>query len=646
MQQTARVIVRRTALLASLSLLLVGLAGAPAQADPAGQRVAGPRVEVLRGTTPATSPRTQALRGSNLLVGDPATTHYSTWNVDYVGSWTVPARAAFQRAVDTWAGIMHSAVPIKVHAEFADLGPGVLGSAGPDGLDQDPALGDGVSYYPDPLADAIAGTDLAPGYDDIDAAFSSTEPDIYYGTDGNPPAGFIDFESVVLHELGHGLGITGSSDYDSGIGTFDAQPLIFDRFLESADGTALLSLPNSSTELGTAYTSPVFWRGPQAEAAYGGGHVPLYAPSTWEPGSSIAHLDESTFPTGAADSLMTPFLDNQEVVHRPGPVLLGLLRDMGWSTTLGVPGAPTGVKGTGLPNQVNLSWTKAAENGLAITGNTIDWTDNGVASGSLAVGAVTSAVIGGLVEGHTYTFTVAASNGMGTGPASAPSAGIVTAADATAPTITTVPLAGYNLGATVGLRYAGSDTGSGIASYDVRYRRAAFNSGFGALTYPATWQATTATVRVMTALPGYTSCFSARSRDGGGNTSAWSAERCTSTPLDDRSLAASTGWTRATSSAYYRSTLTSTRASGRTLTRTSVQARRLYLVATTCSGCGTVGVYWNGVLQRTISLNASTTTYKHVISLKDFGVVRSGTVVVKTLNTGRTYIDGLDLSRA
>jgi hypothetical protein len=378
---------------------------------------------------------------------------------------------------------------------------------------------------------------------------------------------------------------------------------------------------------------------------YGGNRVPMYAPSTWEPGSSIAHLDETTFASGDGDSLMTPYLENQEVVHRPGPVLLGLFRDLGWQTTLGVPGAPTAVTGTGLPDQVTLSWTRAPENGLAITRNTIVWTDDGATGGTLDVGDVTTAVIGGLVEGHTYAFTVTATNALGAGPASVPSAGIVTAADSTPPTISTVPLAVYNLGANVGLRYSGSDVGSGVASYDVRYRRAAFNGGFGALTYPATWQRTTATVRVMTASPGYTSCFSARSRDAAGNTSAWSAERCTSTPLDDRGLLASTGWTRALSSAYYRSTLTSTRLSGRTLTRTSVQARRLYLVATTCAGCGTVAVYWNGVWQRNVSLNAASTTYRHVIGLKDFGSVRSGTLVLKTLNTGRTYIDGVDLSR-
>ncbi len=145
---------------------------------------------------------------------------------------------------------------------------------------------------------------------------------------------------------------------------------------------------------------------------------------------------------------------------------------------------------------------------------------------------------------------------------------------------------------------------------------------------------------------GYTYCLSARTRDNAGNTSEWSAERCTSIALDDRALSASGGWGRSTSSVYYGGTVTSTTRQGVTLTRTGVQTRRLALVATTCRGCGTVGVYWNGKLLRTISLNSSATSHRRVLTIADFGGVRSGTLTIRTLNTGRTFVDGLALSRA
>jgi hypothetical protein len=218
--------------------------------------------------------------------------------------------------------------------------------------------------------------------------------------------------------------------------------------------------------------------------------------------------------------------------------------------------------------------------------------------------------------------------------------------DTVLPTVATTPTPVFSLATTVGLRYAAADTnGSGIANYDVRYRLAVWNAGFGAMTYPAGWQKTTAAGVSLTAAKGRTYCLSVRSRDKAGNLSGWSAERCTGVALDDRSLAASRGWSRGTSWAYYGHTFTSASRTGVTLTRTGVQARRLTLVATTCHGCGTVGIYWNGKLLKTIVLNASTTTLHRTISIIDFGSPHAGTLTIKTLNTRRTYIDGLATSR-
>lgn len=653
---------RRTALITALALVLLGLTVNPAQAVPTAAHRHGHLTPVYRApSTPGSS--TPALRRDTVVGGEPATTKYSTWQVTYTAGFTGhdDAKAAFQAAVDIWASIVHSSVPITVHADFKNLGnPNLLGQAGPGGYNQEAAIGDGVSYYPDALSDALAGTNVYPGEYDISAEFNSGASNIYYGTDGVlPSVNDVDFESIVLHELGHGLGFSGSSWYDQGTskGSWDCQDTtigvcqsagyeIYDTFLETTAGARLnTTYANDSTALGTAYLSPVFWGGANAKAANGGAHVKMYTPNPWEGGSSIAHMDDATYPAGNVNSLMTPFLANNEVVHRPGPVVLGIFQDMGWVTTLDVPGKVTGLVGHGSGGTVSLSWTAPSENGNRITGYRIEYTDNGVAQSPIDV-VGTSRTVTGLTDGHSYVFTVKAQNALGYGPASDPTPAIVPAPDTTAPTVATAALPIYTLGSTVGLRYLGSDSGSGIASYDVRYRRAAFNGAFGALAYPSSWQATTATVRVIGSQPGYTYCFSVRSRDAAGNVSLFSAERCTATALDDRALVASSKWTRAPSSAYYLNTVTSTRTTGQTLTRSSVQARRIYLVATTCTTGGTVGVYWNGTLLRTVSLNASSTTYKKVILIKDFGAVRSGTLVIKALNTGRTYIDGVSLSRA
>ena len=72
--------------------------------------------------------------------------------------------------------------------------------------------------YPAPLADALARSDVNPGSPDIYAEFNTSARGVYYGTDGHPGAGQVDFETIVLHELGHGLGVLGSMGFDPATG--------------------------------------------------------------------------------------------------------------------------------------------------------------------------------------------------------------------------------------------------------------------------------------------------------------------------------------------------------------------------------------------------------------------------------------------
>jgi len=211
----------------------------------------------------------------------------------------------------------------------------------------------------------------------------------------------------------------------------------------------------------------------------------------------------------------------------------------------------------------------------------------------------------------------------------------------------TAPASGYALSTLLTPSWSAADVGGGLANVDVRWMRAAYNGGFSAAVYPSTWQKTTATKATLSGVaPGYTYCFSARARDKAGNFSAWSLWRCSAVALDDRSLAASSGWSRVTSSLFYRSTATTTTRSAVTLTRTGVQAKRIYLVATRCSTCGTVGVYWNGTLIKKVSLYSSTLTRRSVIGVTTFTGVRTGTLTIKTLTSSKpVQIDGVALNR-
>ena len=183
-----------------------------------------------------------------------------------------------------------------------------------------------------------------------------------------------------------------------------------------------------------------------------------------------------------------------------------------------------------------------------------------------------------------------------------------------------------------------------VASYDVRYRRAAWNGSFGGYT---TWKSkTTAANGTLTAAKGYTYCVSSRARDTVGALSAWTAETCVAVPLDDRSLSRSAGWTKKTGAAYYAGTYVSATAAGAKLTRTHVVARRIALLATTCSTCGTVRVYWNGTLLRTISLHSATTVNHKLLTVTTFSAGRSGTLTIKVSSSGkRVIIDGVAIRR-
>ncbi|MCA1712950.1 MAG: hypothetical protein LC789_15455 [Actinobacteria bacterium] len=343
---------------AVLTALLAGSAAVPA-ADASSTVLRGhPVAQVLRAPAAPTVTGPRQARATRT----PAATRpaVSTWQVTYCGFESNPqAKQAFQAAVDTWAGLIdtpNDSVPIQVKATFKNLGdPNILGQAGPtDFVVLDPQNNGVRTSYPVALANALRGRDSTPSSgiacgdattsdgSDITAEFNSGAQQVYYGTDGQlPDASYVDFETIVLHELGHGLGFLGSMDVDSsGRGSYGAgtpYPDIYDRFTVRSAGSIqrkpLLSYPNTSTALGEALTSgAVYWDGALGKAAYNGRPPRLYAPSQFLRASSFSHLSDVDFPAGDPNSLMTPFVENNEVIHEPGPVVLGMFADMGYRT--------------------------------------------------------------------------------------------------------------------------------------------------------------------------------------------------------------------------------------------------------------------------------------------------------------------------
>lgn len=93
-----------------------------------------------------------------------------------------------------------------------------------------------------------------------------------------------------------------------------------------------------------------------------------------------------------------------------------------------VPAAPAAVTATPGPASATVAWTAPASGGAAITSYTVTPHVNGTALTPTTVTGnppATSAVISGLSNGTSYTFTVTATNSVGTGPASAASNAVV-----------------------------------------------------------------------------------------------------------------------------------------------------------------------------------------------------------------------------
>ena len=129
--------------------------------------------------------------------------------VRYTG-FTPEAQAAFQRAVDIWAAFLLTTVPIEIEAAFESVeDSGTLAFVRPVTF----FTSESESWYPVALANQLEGRDLDPEDPDIEATFSSSA-NWYFGLDGDPPINRQDFVSVVLHEIGHGLGVFDSFAID------------------------------------------------------------------------------------------------------------------------------------------------------------------------------------------------------------------------------------------------------------------------------------------------------------------------------------------------------------------------------------------------------------------------------------------------
>ena len=260
---------------------------------------------------------------------------------------------AFQRAADIWGGLIASAVTIQVGATFDPLPcnatSAVLGRAGPVSVFRDftGALRSNT-WYPIALANALQGIDLDADDVDIGATFNSTIgttcafPNVwYYGLNASPPGTQIDFVSVVIHELCHGLGFLTFVNLTSGaklMGLNDTFMLNLER--HGASPSDYPSMTNAQRVAASTDTGNLHWVGNNVEESSGvltagkvGDHVRMFAPNPVQTGSSVSHWDRVLAPNQIMEPTYTEPLHN--------PVLeLPLFQDIGWTLLTTPPPRP------------------------------------------------------------------------------------------------------------------------------------------------------------------------------------------------------------------------------------------------------------------------------------------------------------------
>jgi hypothetical protein len=331
--------------------------------------------------------------------------------------WT---KIQVQAAIDTWAENFDSKVPIYIDATWGRSSSfSILGSARPGSYFAN-FLGapDAGLWYPSALANALAGKDLDGDNPEMVITVNSLAS-WYRGGSLGPSKSEYDLQSVILHEMAHGLGFLSTDSYDNffGYGSID-QPTPYDAYVQTGDGRRLSDLPSPSLELGEALTSKLVWSGAQGIAANGGVKPLLYTPKVYEDGSSVSHLDEATFSSAGRDAVMSPNLDAGEIFHEPGPLLLAMMQDLRTKPPAGI--------AVGIPQTVRNAEALLSDSGAIVkfdppanarAAQITSYTVKNVKTGAEKSFINSPALLTGLKNGTSYTFAVTASNSLGTSEA-------------------------------------------------------------------------------------------------------------------------------------------------------------------------------------------------------------------------------------
>lgn len=277
--------------------------------------------------------------GAAVLAAAAVPAHAADFELTFEG---VPeeAKPDLQKASEIIAPCLVSDIPIRVRVTWIGRGP--TGYAQQPGFRNRAFLPVPDVWYPSALANALAGERLVE-QDDMNI-FLSGNTDWYFDSDTPIAEGQTDLVGVMLHEIGHGLGLSSATftpwrgEPVSSIGfpnefenyfdlSFeraeqDGTPSLYDSLLRLADGRSLADFANPSMELTYALANPTLhFTGEQATRANRGFPVAVVPLSV----SHIPGLPRSEEP------MMANASGKGQVRRSNDPLALAMLADLGWT---------------------------------------------------------------------------------------------------------------------------------------------------------------------------------------------------------------------------------------------------------------------------------------------------------------------------
>ena len=210
-----------------------------------------------------------------------------------------------------------------------------------------------------------------------------------------------------------------------------------------------------------------------------GGLVSTYTitPYIGETAQAVTKITGTPPATGTTISGLTPGKAYTFKVQASNSVGSGPISSASNSVTPSAPtapGAPSSVSATAASNKAIVSWSEPSNGGSAITAYKVTPYIGSSAQTPVSVsGSTTTATVSGLTDGTSYTFTVAATNEVGTGGATSSNA--VTPQDTIFELATpTIVDAGDPSSVELGVKFSSSVAGSVTG---IRFYKAATNTG-------------------------------------------------------------------------------------------------------------------------------------------------------------------------